>query len=76
MSSCANDLELEAMLRNRSGGMTRMNALSSIGISFKNIVSGESIPDKLSYELRNADKWDTRSLYPPVEPTGPYFQGK
>ncbi|XP_065226082.1 phospholipid-transporting ATPase ABCA1-like isoform X2 [Planococcus citri] len=45
-----------------------------MGIFFKNIVSKDSFPNKLSYSLRNTDKWDTGDLYPVVDKPGPSYE--
>lgn len=67
INNCTDDSELETTLNNDT---------EFVGISFKNILSSDSLPDKLSYELRNSDKWNTRILYPLLKPAGPYKNSK
>ncbi|XP_065208832.1 phospholipid-transporting ATPase ABCA3-like isoform X2 [Planococcus citri] len=50
------------------------NWRTPFGIFFKDITSNESLPDKLTYVIRNADDWSTRNLYVVKESAGPFRQ--
>ncbi|XP_065218523.1 phospholipid-transporting ATPase ABCA3-like isoform X2 [Planococcus citri] len=60
----ASEAELENVLHN-----SRLE--DTYGIFFQNIISDESLPDKLTYVMRSAVDWNTKILYPVEETTQP-----
>ncbi|XP_065208826.1 phospholipid-transporting ATPase ABCA1-like isoform X2 [Planococcus citri] len=67
MKGLANEAELETTMRDKS-------RWDVFGIFFQDITSNESLPDGLSYVIRNNDEWNTRSFYPQIETSsGQYF---
>ncbi|XP_065208828.1 phospholipid-transporting ATPase ABCA1-like isoform X2 [Planococcus citri] len=69
MKGLANEAELESALQSDSSSRG-----IPYGIFFKYIRSNESLPDKLTYVIRNRDEWETRELYTLKETARPYIE--